>query len=159
MIRSWNCGGCSTKKDSLAGSRTPLSRDQQTVTGACTNPIYYQGLSDQQESRYLYEKFPLDRPTHLDAATHRPVCDSDHTFRVSYLSFLLLAANPSASLFAPYFAPFISVMWPAGLSYLCACKSVHPIPDPNGEDKGVESWMAYLLLLDIGCSPLAVADN
>jgi hypothetical protein len=32
------------KKSSLAGSRTPLSRDHQRMTGACTEPIYYQGL-------------------------------------------------------------------------------------------------------------------
>jgi hypothetical protein len=32
------------KISSLAGSRTPLSREQVGLTGACTEPIYYQGL-------------------------------------------------------------------------------------------------------------------
>ena len=51
-----------SKKNSLAGSRTPLSRARATipVTGACTEPIYYQGLEILYEFLYEYNIYSID---------------------------------------------------------------------------------------------------
>ena len=143
------------QKDSLAGSRTPLSRGQRIVTGACTNPIYYQGLSAQQKSRYLYEKFPLvKRSTNSLGRRHsssRATLSTPFESRMPalYLSRLVpppvslhLALHRSSLLWVPRIYVLASLFTPSLIQMV-----------------RTRVWMAYLLLLDLGCSPLAVTDH